>query len=467
VIARLRTGCRRVGWLAVHPATLAALGTTLLLVAAAGAAQARADAPEPPAEGLLDRGEAPPTGSRPTGLLGDWLGLRTALARLGVAPTITWTTDVLGNPVGGQRQALREFDDLSVQVDVDLDRLLGAPGTSFNVGLSQRSGTNLSGRDIGNVFNVAQACCGATFRLVDAFLEQPLFGGFLNLRGGRLVAGDEFLSSPLYSLFVQSGINGNPAGILLDAPGMTSHPTATWGLRARLEPDPRLYAMLGVFNGDPTLGQNDKHGADWSMRGPVFAIIEIGYRLNQDGGNSGRPGNYKIGGYYDGGTYPDFVRDIAGGSAPITRLPPRTTRGKTGFYVLADQMIYRESGTDRHGLTPFVAFVGAPDESTNQMPFFLNGGVVYRGLIPRRDDDVAALSVVYGRFSRDLQQAERLQHQAGVGIQDYEVALEWTYVFQIVRGLTAQPDIQYIIRPGGTGAITDALVLGFQLSVTF
>jgi porin len=98
------------------------------------------------------------------------------------------------------------------------------------------------------------------------------------------------------------------------------------------------------------------------------------------------------------------------------------------------------------------------------MPFFLNGGLVYRGLIPGRDNDVAAFGAVYGRFSNDLQRAQRMQ---GGPVQEYEVALEWTYVIQVARWLTVQPDVQYIIKPGGAGDIPNALVLGFQLAVAF
>jgi porin len=52
-------------------------------------------------------------------------------------------------------------------------------------------------------------------------------------------------------------------------------------------------------------------------------------------------------------------------------------------------------------------------------------------------------------------------------IQRYELALEWTYMTQVTPWLQVQPDIQYIINPGGTGRIKNALVLGFQLALNF
>jgi len=395
-------------------------------------------------------------------MLGDWGGLRSALGRFGIVPAVAWVSDVQGNPIGGQHQALREFDNLAVEVDIDLEKLLGAPGTRFHAGFSQRSGTSLTDVDIGNTFNVAQVCCGATYRLVDVYLEQPFFNDRLNVRVGRLVAGDEFMTSPLYWLFVSAGVDGNPAGIFQNAPGMTSYPVATWGARLRVQPVETVYAMVGAFNGDPTLGDNGKHGVDWTMRGPVFAIAEIGYLLNQAQGASGLPGNYKIGAYYNGGPFPQFLGGAAGGPAAVVQ-------GNAGFYLLADQTIYRGGGANPPSLTPFVSIVVAPNAAINAMPTFVDGGLVYRGLIPGRANDVAGFAVIYGSFSSDLRQSERLQRREGVAaaLQDYEVVLEWMYSIQLARWLVVQPDVQYILRPGGSSAIPNALVVGLQLSANF
>jgi len=53
-------------------------------------------------------------------------------------------------------------------------------------------------------------------------------------------------------------------------------------------------------------------------------------------------------------------------------------------------------------------------------------------------------------------------------VQDHETALELTYRLRF-RGnaFFVQPDLQYIIRPGGTGQIPDALVAGLQTGINF
>lgn len=84
-------------------------------------------------------------------------------------------------------------------------------------------------------------------------------------------------------------------------------------------------------------------------------------------------------------------------------------------------MIYRGGGgPNPPSLTPFVSIVVAPNVAINTMPVFVNGGLVYRGLIPGRANDVAGFAVIYGGFSSDLRQSERLQRRVGVA-----AAMSW------------------------------------------
>ncbi len=104
------------------------------------------------------------------------------------------------------------------------------------------------------------------------------------------------------------------------------------------------------------------------------------------------------------------------------------------------------------------------------MPYFFTAGVASRGIFESRPIDVAGFGIVYGSFSSDLSDAQQREQQLDptVGVQDYETVLEWTYRFNLRKGaLFIQPDIQYVINPGGTGQINDALVLGCQIGFNF
>jgi porin len=388
-------------------------------------------------------------------LLGDWHGLRTWLEGHGVTPGVTFVTDALGNPTGGVRQGFRGASNLGVDLRFDLEKLTGLAGASFQVSFSERFGSSLSAEDIGNVFTVQQVFGGQTYRIVDAAYQQRLLGDRIELRVGRIAAGDDFLVSPYNYVFVQNGFDGNPVGVFFNAPGMTAYPNATWGGVVKARPTERMYVMGGLYNGDPAIRANRHHGADWSMDGPLFAIGEAGYQINGLPGDGGPMGNYKAGFWYDDSQYLEF----RGGGA---------SRGNWGLYGLFDQVLVRFGGDPNRGLGVTGSVLVSPDQSVSRMPFFSTAGVLVRGLFPSRPTDVGGVGVVFGQFSDDLRDSQRRARQLDptVGVQRYEIALELTYRFRFRQNaLFFQPDLQYIIRPGGTGRIRDAFVAGFQAGI--
>jgi porin len=383
---------------------------------------------------------------------------------MGIQPTLAYVTDIQGNVRGGTRQKLRYFHNLGLDLGLDLERLVGWTGASFAVSMSNRAGTSLSDRDIGNVFNVAQVCCGPTTRLVNLWLEQTFWSGRASVRAGRLAAGDEFLSSPLYWLYVQAGIDGNPAAALFNVP-YTAYPVATWGARLRALPRDDVSLMLGVFNGDGSIGNNRDHGVDFSIRHDAGVLVNAELGWHPNAGGTGLPGNYEIGGYYHSGRFESLSTDVDGGTVGTSDAPPRAAYNNGGFYVLLDQMVYGERVTvPLQGLVPWVAVLIAPSVEYNVMPYYVAGGMVYYGPIPGRDHDVALFGAIWGELSRDLREAQRA---AGEAPQTDELVLEFGYDVQLAPWLHVQPDLQWVHRPGGTGTIPDAVVLGLQVAVNF
>jgi porin len=104
------------------------------------------------------------------------------------------------------------------------------------------------------------------------------------------------------------------------------------------------------------------------------------------------------------------------------------------------------------------------------MPLFSTAGFLVRGLFQSRRTDATGFGVVFGQFSNDLQDSQRRAQRTNltVGVQRNETALELTYRFQFQgNALFLQPDLQYIIRPGGTGRISNAFVGGVRVGVNF
>jgi porin len=278
------------------------------------------------------------------------------------------------------------------------------------------------------------------------YLEHKLFDEALDVALGRLSTGDDFATSELYDSYVSSGINGNPFAISENLPSFTEDSVAQWGVRAILQPTAEIHLAAGVYNADPDVAKDAKHGVDFVLnpQDGVLAIAEAGYHWNQAEDDTGLPGDAMIGGYYDSS---DFAAvDDANGERD----------GNDGFYLLLDQMAYREGGPGSdEGLTPGVAFTFAPVERVNTIPFSASGGLVYQGLMPGRDDDLTALAVYYGKFS------DRLQDQ------NAETVVEANHRFQLAPWLYVTPDFQYVIRPNGQSDIDDAAVLGGEIGIAF
>jgi len=428
------------------------------LVILAHSAAIRANDPPNPPPSARPLGDPPQLTLPRAHLLGDWLGTRTWLEDHGVTPTVTFVTDALGNPTGGVQHGFTATNNLGVDVLFDLQKLFGLGGGSFEASFSERFGSSLTQEYIGNTFSVQQIFPG-TYRLVQLAYRQQLFDDRLELRVGRFAAGDDFMVSAYSCVFVQNGFCGNPVGIFFNAPGMTAYPAATWAGLVKVRPTERAYVMGGVYNGDPSIRDNSHHGADFSLNGPVFAMGEVGYQLNQLPGDSGRVGNYKAGFWYDHSEYTDYTT-VAPGQTP------GISRGNWGVYGQFDQVLVQFGGPGSirgFGITGSV--LASPDASVSQMPIFANAALVIRGLFPSRAMDVGGFGVVYGHFSNDLQDSQQRQGQP---VQEHEIALELTYRFRFLGdALFFQPDAQYIIQPGGTGQIADAFVAGLQAGVNF
>lgn len=404
-------------------------------------------------------------------LLGDWCGYRTQLEEDGITPSVTFVSDMLGNPVGGLRQGFAEADNLGVNIGVDLEKRYGMTGGHFLLSMSQRSGRSLTNEYIGNTFSTQQVFGGETFKVVDIAYQQTLGEDDVEFQIGRIAAGDDFLVSPYNYLFVQNGFCGNPVGIFLNAPGMSAYPNATWGSVVQVRPIRRGYVMAGLYNGDPTIRDINNHGVDMSIDGPAFAILEFAYERNQQPGDTGLIGNYKFGAWFDGNDYANLEEQALADAG--SGVVPSIQEGNYGFYGLFDQVLWRWSGRNEEimrGLGVVASALVSPDQSISKMPYFFTTGVAARGIDPDRPRDIAAFGIIFGEFSSDLRQGQRQAQllDPTVGVQQHETALEWTYIFRFRDGAYfIQPDVQYIINPSGTGQIDNALVVGTQVGFNF
>jgi porin len=430
-------------------AGMLALAALPVLVATSAVAQ---DAPPP----VIPVG---PTIATSLPANGDPWGTRRWLAEHGVTYAFVHTTEVLSNLRGGIRRGTIFDGKLEAMVGIDLGRVAGLEGLSFYSNSFQLHGSSGPGRGlVGNLNTISNIEALATTRLSEMWLEQKFWDGKASLRAGQLVVDTEFLFSQYFSFFMSSDWPTNPAVNIPN--GGPAYPLSTPGVRLKIDPTPQTTALLAVFNGDPAgqCGQDpercNRHGVSFRVNDPPFVVGEVQYRYNQEANSAGLAGGVRFGAWHHFGRFDDLRFDINGFSLadPTSNGIARRLRGNDGVYAVVDQQIWRPPGGDANsGVLLFgrVAYA-TPDRSLNDL--YLDGGIIFAGLIPQRPQDAFGASFLYSHISPRARARDRdTQVFTGLSVplRDYELSFDISYAATIVPGWVVQPNLQLVFHPGG------------------
>ena len=401
-------------------------------------------------------------------MTGDWGGFRDRLFQSGVEVFGFYNSILNGNVSGGRNPRHATYvDDAFVGVKLHLEKLVGWRGGLFVVSGINRNGDDLTTRHVGSIFSVQQSVGGQRPFLYQVYLQQKLLEDRLTLKLGRFGASDDFNASPFYGYSLNNGINGDIRNVLFNT-RFSAYPFAVWAAALFYDPSSEFNVKVGIYQTSDDMFENDDNGLNWGFEESdgYTAIAQVGWSPQfwkrpigsaSDGKGSsgsalqGMPGHYWIGvTYSEWDLYPRF----GGGFEDHSY----------GFYANADQMVYQEAPGSGEGLYVFLASGYYPQTEISIVPFQLNAGLNYKGLFPGRPKDRTMLHFIYGDISRDFARASR---QPGGRLAHSEKVLEIAHRFQVTPWSYFQPDIQYVIDPGGTGDIDDAVVVGAQMGVTF
>jgi porin len=408
---------------------------------------------------------------------GNWSGLRDTLRDDGIEFFGFYNAIIAGNPVGGKASDFRYADDFYFGGKLDLENLVGWSGASVTVSGINRDGQSIQ-PSLGSQYDPMQLVGGQAVFLYGLFLEQKLLDDKISIKLGRMGASDDFATSPLYGYYLNNGIDGNIRAVLFNT-RFSAYPFASWGARLRIDPTPETNAMVGIYQVSGRMFDRAYHGVDFSFRnGDGFLLLgQVGWTpeffkkdVPSDGkavvdgksvtddkksvavaSQQGLKGHYFLGGYWSSWDYPQFGTT-------------ETAANSYGFYLHGDQMVYLEAPGSDQGLTLFTTFTLSPQQNVAVVPFQVNGGAIYKGLLPARDEDRTIFGVIYGQFSNDY---ARSVASTGAGYPRSELVFEWGYRVQLNKWAYIQPDVQWVINPGGTGNIPNGLVLGAQFGVKF
>lgn len=380
-------------------------------------------------------------------LTGDWKGERTRLAEEGVSVFGFYNAIFAANVSGGIASDTAYAGDLFAGVKFDLEKLLGWDSTVVTISGIDRHGRSID-RDVGGQYSVMQLVGGQNAFLYELNIEKKFLDDTLSVKLGRLSATDDFVGSPYYSYSLNNAVNGQIRAVLFDGV-MTSYPFPVWGGRVKYQPNEEFYISLGAYQLSDDIFDRDDQGVDFRIDGNdgLSIFTQIGWSPKL----MGRPANFYA------GMNNAFFRMNEFNSDDVTNHFVR-------FYAHGDWQVFAEEPGSDEGLVAFMTLAYTTQEEVAVIPFQTTVGLNYKGLLPDRPDDHTVFFATFGKFSDDFA-AER--EASGFGDPDYELVLELGHRFQLTKFAYVQPDLQYVIRPGGTGRIDNALVAGVQFGVTF
>ena len=336
-------------------------------------------------------------------MTGDWRRARTNLEDRGVSFEFTTTSD--GSNVGVNAQRLGRALTTTAAT-IDLEKLVGLKGSRALVQYQF-----LRGIDGGGGAGIAQTFSNIDaplFRgLAEAWLEQA-FGPRARVKAGLIDANTEFAFVDNAGEFINSSMGFSPTVF-----PMPTYPDPHLGIMLRLDREDGAYASVGAFNGGPALGVDDFRA--------VFTVGETGLTWTRGGGGRAGIGVWRLRG-----------RQLD--ENDVNQLV--TTSGQ---YIVFDQTLWKvERDGASQSLGVFIQ-AGRADPRMSAMSSHFGAGLVGRGLLRSRPDDIVGIGFTDAGISLSTPDAA-LRH---------ELVFETFHRFAITGWMALKPDLQIIKHPGG------------------
>ena len=376
----------------------------------------------------------------------------------GVIPTFSYTGELVRDAVGGTRRGSAFVGAAGVQVTLRLGRLLGWHGAQlfvFALGTHGGAPSEL----VGDVQGVSNLEAPAGLKLEEAWLQQNLLDNRLSWLVGRYDLNTEFYRLQSAALFMNSSFGIGPELAQSGVGGPSIFPNTAVGTRVDFKPSRNLAWRAALLDGVPV----DRPGEGIRLFAPGDGALLVGEvallhrpdtagvpRQRRFGIGRGRArpygGKLAIGAWYYTARFSDLVDTLPNGASV-------QHRGSGGAYLIGDLTV--------RSLTAF-AQLGLGDGRVNQIGGYLGGGFTLTAPFASRAQDALGLAVAAARNGSHY---ERAQTAAG-GTAAGETSVELTYLAQLGSWLTVQPDLQYVIHPGGTRATRNAVVPGLRVAVS-
>lgn len=392
-------------------------------------------------------------------LLGDWNGQRTELAQQGIKFEANLLTDTAYLADGGRNEGADPLTSaqLWLGTQLDMEKLAGWNGVTVRAAMTARQGQSTSVRDLQDLNAPQLANAQGTFgrgnqdsRLSELSIEKNYKDQGLSIKAGRLGLGMDFnvMACDFASTAFCAAQMGKWQGNI-----WMNTPVAQWGARIKQQLNPELAVQVGVYEFNPDNGLSYGEDQGWSLDTDHADGVTIPAEViwTPKSWVNGLPGSYRVGGMYNTADDVANQKDIAN---------PTDAKNRTFAGWLAVEQQLTSTGQGRQGLHSFANFTWH-DRDTNKVDNSQQIGVKYIGLADSQPNDILGLAVnrvhVNNRFA-DSRPAFNA---------DAEYNIELNYSYNATKWLMLRPNLQYVVNPGATNNVDNALLLGLTSRIIF
>ncbi len=370
---------------------------------------------------------------------GDWGGARQRLEAAGVTIEADFELAGFSNFYGGLRtNTLVAASTSDLSLGIDAGKFLGWGGARFFVDLEDHAGRNPSKVLVGDLQIFDKQNTMPYLQIFELWYQQKFCNGKLRIKIGKVDANTEFSVVDNGLPFLNSSSQVSPTLFVFP-----TTPDPMPSANVFFTPCKSWYLSFGAYYAN----RSDRFGE--LIDNPATAqLTEFGAFLIGETGLKWElspffpyAGNVRTGFWDHTGIF--------------TRFDGSEQQGAYGGYAILDQTLWQPSGepADGRGVRAFLEY-GRTQKTIDPIYQHIGGGGTWTGLFACRPEDIAGLCAQYAYLD------------SGAGLPfSYELALEAFYRFKIISWATLQPDLQYIVHPGGK--YPDALVATMSMKVDF
>jgi porin len=392
--------------------------------------------------------------------------LSNALAREGIAPSVSYDGNAAANLAGGDKRGTSYGGTLHVEVKVDGERLAAMPGLSGFFDLMWVNGGQPS-KYVGDAQMVGNIAAPPALRVYEAWLQYNFPGTGFSILAGRYDLNTEFHRLTSANLFLNNSFAIGGAFNASGFAGPSIFPDPSVGVRLGYKPDANTILRVAALDGAPP-DRIDGSPAPFGERAGVLLVTEAAFLTrgsttepvvnprSRFGRFSGLPpydDKVAIGAWYYTGDFNDLSETAANGA-------PKRRWGEAGAYLLLDRLLVT---LDQRPITGFIQPEFA-DPAVDRFGMYLATGLTITGLFPGRPNDEAGISAAIARNGSHYVAANQ---QDNVPVRGAETAIELTYLAQVASRFAVQPDAQYVIHPGTNPRVANATVVQLRFAITF